>query len=82
MPISRAARMIAESIDSDRLHLAQEAQSIADTATRLAKDVDKRIACGDANRLAQDVQQFVLRAARLKAMQETFELCAADQPTP
>lgn len=75
---SHAARMTASLLDRERTSLAAEAQDIADAAARFAKDVERGLACGDASRIAQQVQQFLIRAARVDAMQETAALYDAE----
>jgi hypothetical protein len=79
-----ATRMTANSLASDREHLAREAQSIAEDAARFAKNVERSIAIGAHTRLAQDVQQFLIRAIRYDATRKTAELFTTElaQETP
>ncbi|MET8585718.1 hypothetical protein ABZX39_33345 [Streptomyces collinus] len=79
MTESIAARMTASTMDRDRAALARDAHDIAEALERFAKDVDKGIATGEVNRIAQDVQQLLIRATRLAAVRETSELYAADR---
>ncbi|KOT47257.1 MULTISPECIES: hypothetical protein [Streptomyces] len=71
--------MTAFTMSRERITLAHDAQDISDALARFAKDVDKGIATGEANRIAQDVQQLLIRASRLAAVRETSELYAADR---
>lgn len=73
-----ATRMTADAIDRDRSILVREARDLAATATRLAEDVDQRIACGDVDQMAAAMHQIVLRTVRLTAMRQTAELFTAE----
>ncbi|MFI0900503.1 hypothetical protein [Streptomyces sp. NPDC020983] len=81
-----ATRMTANSIARDRERLTREAKTIAEDAARIAEDIERGIAIGAHTRLAQDVQQFLIRAIRYDATRDTAELftseLAATQETP
>ncbi|MFJ6069028.1 hypothetical protein ACIQHU_39065 [Streptomyces tendae] len=81
MSESMADRMTASTMDRDRAALVRDAQDIAEALAHFAKDVDKGIAIGEVNRIAQDVQQLLIRATRLGTMRETSELYVADRAT-
>jgi len=75
---SLAARSVANSLDRDRQMIARDAQDIADAAARLARDPDAAIATGLPARMAQDMQQLLIRATKYAATQETGRLYEAE----
>jgi hypothetical protein len=68
-----ATRMVSNQIARDKTYLAREAQTIAEDAARFAQDVERGVALGAHTRLAQDVQQFLLRAIRYDTTREVAE---------
>jgi hypothetical protein len=74
-----AARITANIIERERAALTREAQDISAAASRFAQDVELGLACSDHNRLAQAVLQFVIRATRCAARQETSTLYESEQ---
>jgi hypothetical protein len=72
-------RALTSRLENARASLTRDAQDIAEAAARLAGDVDSGIATGRVNSLAQDIQQFIVAAARYAATKETVELYAAER---
>lgn len=79
MTESFATRQATRSMDRDRDLLAREAQDIADTLTRFAKDVDQGIASGQISQVMQAMQQLHERAARYEATKQVMELYEAER---
>lgn len=79
MSHSIVTRQTTRMIDRDRELLAREAQDAADALTRFAKDVDTGIATGVINQVAQEMQQILARASRLKATMEIVALYEAER---
>lgn len=77
-----ATRMTARAVADDRARLAQEAQRIAEAATRFAQDVDHGIDVGDHDRLARDAHDLLGRAIRYKATRDTAALFTSELTNP
>jgi hypothetical protein len=77
-PAFGASQITAGNLSRERAALANEAEDIAAAAARFAADVAGGITTGAHRRLAQDVQQFALRAARYEGTQETATLYDAE----
>lgn len=76
---SIASRRLNLSIEDNREEIRRTAERVAESAARMAEDPDKMVSFGEETRIAQDVQELVIRATRLSALKEAAELNAADR---
>jgi hypothetical protein len=78
MTESLAARTTANQVARGKAALARDAEDISAALARFAKDVETGLDTGAAQRIAQDVQQFLLSASRIAAVRETAALYDAE----
>ncbi len=73
-----ATRMTASSIAREHDLIAREAADLAHMAGRLAEDVERGLAIGTPQQIAEAARRLELRALKAQTVQETAELFAAD----
>lgn len=73
-----ATRMTTGAIARERDLIAREAADLAHMAGRLAEDVERGIAIGTPQQIADAARRLELRALKVQTIQETVGLYAAD----
>lgn len=73
-----ATRMTGSSIARERDLIAREAADLAHMAGRLAEDVNRGIAIGTPQQIADAAHRLELRALKVRTLEETVDLYAAD----